>query len=194
MRSSDEATTATAPAASRPRRVAATTARRYRSVGKRSNGPVVASGVTARGRATPRTTPLHNRSFEGGTRTRCGRPDLRSRAMCRRFGFGGGGLSDEPAGRRNQYAACTVIAVRGGARVTIKKGLAYLLIAIGVAATGTGLYGIVQLFARGITYACVGQGCPYQTPEAVPWIYFATIGMPVGVLSLVGGFLLRKFA
>jgi len=78
--------------------------------------------------------------------------------------------------------------------VTIKKGLAYLLIAIGVAASGTGLYGIVQLFARGITYACVGQGCPYQTPEAVPWIYFATIGMPVGVLSLVGGFLLRKFA
>ena len=78
--------------------------------------------------------------------------------------------------------------------MTIKKALSYLLIAIGVVAAGVAIWGMVELVRRGYSYACIGQGCPYQTPGAVPWIYYATVGTPVAICSLLGGFMLRKFS
>jgi hypothetical protein len=73
-----------------------------------------------------------------------------------------------------------------------KKSVAYLLLVVAVGTGAGAIFGIVKMLTLGYTYACVGQGCPYQTPGAVPWIYFATWGIPLSVFSFIGWVLLRQ--
>jgi hypothetical protein len=72
-----------------------------------------------------------------------------------------------------------------------KPGIVLLVISLTL--FGLAIFHIVHMVAKGYTYACIGQGCPYQTPEVAGDLTWVSATIPFAILTLVGAILLFSF-
>jgi hypothetical protein len=70
---------------------------------------------------------------------------------------------------------------------------AIILLAISLTLFGLAIFHIVHMVTKGYTYACIGQGCPYQTPEVAGDLTWVSATIPFAILTLVGAILLFSF-
>jgi hypothetical protein len=71
--------------------------------------------------------------------------------------------------------------------------LAMVLFAVSAALWAVAIYNIVRMVSKGYTYACVGQGCPYQTPAVAGELRWMSISLPFAIITLVGAILALQF-